>query len=63
MDLQRIEIRPFQTTSIHETYLLEISGRFFEIGKDTAELLTYFRNNGCEKENVETYVKLHGSFI
>lgn len=62
MDLQRIEIRPFQTTSIHETYLLEISGRFFEIGKDTAELLTYFKNNGCEKENVETYVKLYDNY-
>lgn len=58
MDLQKIEIRPFQTASIHETYLLEISGRFFEIGKDTAELLTYFKNNGCEKESIEAYVKL-----
>ncbi len=62
MDLQRIEIRPFQTTSIHETYLLEISGRFFEIGKDTAELLTYFKNIGCEKETVETYVKLYDNY-
>lgn len=61
MDLQKIEIRPFQTTSVHETYLLEISGRFFEIGKDTAELLTYFKNNGCEKENVEAYVKLYNT--
>lgn len=62
MDLQKIEIRPFQTTSVHETYLLEISGRYFEIGKDTAELLTYFKNEGCEKENVEKYVKSNNKY-
>lgn len=33
--LPKIEIHPFQTTSVYETYLLEISGRFFEIGKNT----------------------------
>lgn len=35
IELQKIEIHPFQTTSTHETCLLEIAGRFFEIGKDT----------------------------
>lgn len=62
IDLQKIEIHPFQTTSVHETYLLEMSGRFFEIGKDTAELLTYFKNNGCEEESVETYVNLYNKY-
>ena len=42
MNLQEIEIRPFSTSSLHETFLMEVSGRFFEIGKDVAELLTYF---------------------
>lgn len=60
IELQKIEIHPFQTTSTHETCLLEIAGRFFEIGKDTAELLVYFKNNGCEDENIETYVKMTG---
>ena len=60
IELQKIEIHPFQTTSTHETCLLEIAGRFFEIGKDTAELLVYFKNNGCEDENIEAYVKMTG---
>ena len=34
MNLQEIEIRPFSTSSLHETFLMEVSGRFFEIGKD-----------------------------
>lgn len=62
IDLLQIEIHPFQTTSVHETYLLEISGRFFEIGKDTAELLTYFKDNGCGEESVEAYVKLNDKY-
>ena len=62
MNLQEIEIRPFSTSSLHETFLMEVSGRFFEIGKDVAELLTYFKCNGCEEASIEEYSKQNGKF-
>ncbi len=62
MNLQEIEIRPFSTSSLHETFLMEVSGRFFEIGKDVAELLTYFKCNGCEEASIEEYSKQNGTF-
>lgn len=62
MNLQEIEIRPFSTSSLHETFLMEVSGRFFEIGKDVAELLTYFKCNGCEDASIEEYSKQNGKF-
>lgn len=60
IELQNIEIHPFQTTSNHETCLLEIAGRFFEVGKDAAELLVYLKNNGCEDKDIEAYVRMTG---
>ncbi len=50
MNLQEIEIRPFSTSSLHETFLMEVSGRFFEIGKDVAELLARFTDRGGVNE-------------
>ena len=41
---------------------MEVSGRFFEIGKDVAELLTYFKCNGCEEASIEEYSKQNGKF-
>jgi len=51
MDLQQLTVHPFPTASKHETFLLEADGRFFEIGKDTAELLKYLQKNGVNQEN------------
>ena len=50
INLQQITVRPFPTSSTHETCLMEVSGRFFEIGKDVAHLITYFQQNGCGEE-------------
>lgn len=61
MNLQEIEIRPFSTSSLHETFLMEVSGRFFEIGKDVAELLAYVKCNGCEEASIEEYSKQNGT--
>ncbi|MBO5187378.1 MAG: hypothetical protein J6B91_10145 [Prevotella sp.] len=59
MDLQQLTVHPFPTASKHETFLLEADGRFFEIGKDTAELLKYLQKNGVEQENIRRYVEEH----
>lgn len=56
LNLQQITIQSFPTTSAHETYLMEVAGRFFEIGKDTARILIYFQQNGCGEEAIEAYV-------
>ncbi len=55
--LDRINIQHFPTTSSHQTYLMEVDGRFFEIGKDTAELLGYFKQHGCDEKAIEAYVQ------
>lgn len=60
MNLQEISIQAFHSGSKHETFLLETAGRFFEIGKDTAELLTYLQQQGGDDESIENYVKAHG---
>lgn len=59
MDLQQLTIRSFPTASKHKTYLLEAKGRFFEIGKDTAELLKYLQINGVSKESIRRYAEEH----
>lgn len=60
MNLQQITIQAFSTSSTNETYLLETEGRFFEIGHDAAELLTYLREPGDSDESVGRYVDEHG---
>lgn len=59
MDLQQLIIHPFPTASKHDTYLLEAKGRFFEIGKDTAELLEYLQINGGDEESIGRYAEAH----
>lgn len=59
MDLRQLTVHPFPTASKHETYLLEADGRFFEIGKDTAELLKYLQKNGVNQESIRRYVEEH----
>ncbi len=56
-DLMRITVRPFSTSSLHTTFLMEFNGHFFEIGKDAAELLNYLKENGCDEVAVDTYVE------
>lgn len=60
MDLQQLTIHPFPTASMHETFLLEAKGRFFEIGKDTAEILKYLQTNGMAQNCIRRYVEEHG---
>ncbi|MBM6660588.1 hypothetical protein H6B30_02270 [Marseilla massiliensis] len=60
MNLKDITIQPFPTSSRHETYLMEASGRFFEISKDTAVLLTYLKENGLTDESISSYVASQG---
>lgn len=60
MNLQQITIQAFHTSSQNETYLLEAEGRFFEIGHDAAELLTYLKEHGTGDESIEKYVSDHG---
>lgn len=60
MDLQQLTVRPFPTASKHETFLLEAKGRFFEIGKDTAELIKYLQTNGMDQNSIRRYVEEHG---
>lgn len=62
MDLQQITIQPFPTSSTHETCLMEVSGRFFEIGKDVAHLITYFQQNGYGEKAVTAYVRETGKY-
>jgi len=59
MDLQQLSIHPFATASKDKSYLLEINGRFFEIGKDAAELLEYLQKNGMGEDCIERYVEIH----
>lgn len=60
MNLQQITIQTFSTSSKNDTYLLETEGRFFEIGHDAAELLTYLRAHGDSDESIRQYVNEHG---
>lgn len=62
INLQQITIRPFPTSSTHETCLMEVSGRFFEIGKDVAHLITFFQQNGCEEETIAAYAHETGRY-
>lgn len=55
--LKNIEIQDFSSESIHKTFLLNIQGRFFEIGQDTATLLIYLKNNGTDNTVLEAYVR------
>lgn len=59
MNLQQLTIHPFPTASRHDTCLLEAQGRFFEIGKDTAELLEYLQANGGDEESIVRYAEVH----
>lgn len=61
MNLQQLTIHPFPTSSRHDTCLLETEGRFFEIGKDTAELLEYLQANGGDEESIVRYAEVHNS--
>lgn len=56
--LNNICIQRFPTTSSHQTYLMEADGRFFEIGKDTAELLNFFKQHGINDTSIDTYVQI-----
>lgn len=58
LDLRHIEVRPF-SSSLHTTFLMEINGHFFEIGKDSAELLNYLKEHGCSDASIEAYVERH----
>ncbi len=62
INLQQITIQPFPTSSTHETCLMEVSGRFFEIGKDVVHLIIYLQQNGCGKENIAAYVRETGKY-
>lgn len=62
INLQQITVRPFPTSSTHETCLMEVSGRFFEIGKDVAHLITYFQQNGCGEEAIAAYAQETGKY-
>lgn len=55
MDLQQINIYPFSSASKQETLLMEIDNHFFEISKDTAELIEYLKNNGNDEESINRY--------
>lgn len=59
MDLQQLTIHPFPTASKHDTYLLEAEGRFFEIGKDTAELFEFLQKNGWNDDSIRRYSEVH----
>lgn len=60
MDFQQVNIQAFPTSSKNETFLLEVSGRFFEIGQDTAELLMFLKEHGGSDKSIERYVTEHG---
>lgn len=60
MNLQQITIQPFHTSSQSDTYLMEAEDRFFEIGRDAAELLTYLKEHGTGDESIEQYVSDNG---
>ena len=59
MNLQQLIIRPFPTTSKHDTFLLEAEGRFFEISKDTAELFEFLQKNSGDDESIGRYAEAH----
>lgn len=59
MNLQQIAIYPFPSSSKHDTQLLEIDGRFFEIGKDTAELLEHLKTHGCGEDSIASFSNAH----
>lgn len=59
MNPQQLTIHPFPTASKHDTYLLETKGRFFEIGKDTAELFDFLQENGWDDDSIGRYSEVH----
>ena len=63
MNIQELSIHPFPTASRHDTYLLEAEGRFFEISKDTAELLEYLQANGGDEESIGRYAEAHNGVL
>ena len=61
MDLQQINIYPFSSASKQETLLMEIDNHFFEISKDTAELIEYLKNNGNDEESINRYIEIYNN--
>lgn len=53
-------IAPFPTMRTPPDILPRHAHSKRQIGRDTAELLTYFKENGLTDENVDKYVACHG---